>query len=161
MYRYLMKGQALPVLLLLICFHCSPSAAAVSPDVCGDWVPAAGDSLIRIECDATVTVTLVALRGGDPVRDTENPSAALRGRLLAGLTLGEGFTFDGEAWTGGKLYDPGSGNTYNARLRLRDADRLEVRGYVGLPAFGRTEVWTRKSEFAREVAAMLEAGGDR
>jgi len=142
-------------------FLSSLASGDPSPAVVGQWVTPAGDSLIEIEGRQTLTVTLLAIRGDEPTLDTENPDPARRERPLADLRLGTGFELDGETWTGGSLYDPGSGNTYKARFRALGPDRLEVRGYVGLPAFGRTEVWTRRALFRQQIEAMLAAGGPR
>jgi uncharacterized protein (DUF2147 family) len=46
-------------------------------------------------------------------------------------------------WRGGVIYDPASGNTYSCQARLDGADRLELRGYVGIPLLGRTTYWLR------------------
>jgi uncharacterized protein (DUF2147 family) len=49
-----------------------------------------------------------------------------------------------ERWDGGQILDPEEGRTYKVRLTPLDAGgRLEVRGYVGAPLFGRTQVWIR------------------
>ena len=42
----------------------------------------------------------------------------------------------------GEILDPENGNVYRARLTLKeDGRRLEIRGYVGIPLFGRTQTW--------------------
>jgi uncharacterized protein (DUF2147 family) len=46
-------------------------------------------------------------------------------------------------WTGGAIYDPASGNTYHCTLSLDGENRLRLRGYVGVPLFGRTTTWIR------------------
>ena len=43
----------------------------------------------------------------------------------------------------GKILDPGSGNTYSCYLELESPDKLKLRGYIGFPAFGRTQYWFR------------------
>lgn len=83
------------------------------------------------------------LVNGKPVVDKNNPDAAKRGRPVIGLVLLTGFTFDGDEWNDGHIYDPESGKTYSCILTLKDANTLKVRGYVGFSMFGRTEVWTR------------------
>ena len=45
--------------------------------------------------------------------------------------------------TSGTIYDPSTGNTYSCRLTLEGADRLLLRGYLGIPLIGRTTTWTR------------------
>ena len=46
----------------------------------------------------------------------------------------------------GKILDPGSGNTYSCYLELESPDKLKLRGYLGLPALGRTQYWFRIKE---------------
>ncbi|HEY1132688.1 MAG TPA: DUF2147 domain-containing protein, partial [Roseateles sp.] len=45
-------------------------------------------------------------------------------------------------WGGGEILDPNNGKTYRTRLKPVDGGkRLEVRGYIGAPLFGRTQTW--------------------
>jgi len=47
-------------------------------------------------------------------------------------------------WDGGDILDPNDGKVYSVRLKLADGGRkLEVRGYLGTPFLGRTQVWHR------------------
>ena len=52
---------------------------------------------------------------------------------------------DAEAqWDGGTILDPTSGKNYKLRLTLLDEGRkMQVRGYIGTPMLGRSQVWTR------------------
>jgi hypothetical protein len=78
-----------------------------------------------------------------PSSDMRNPNRALRARPLCGLRIGEGFIErDSTHAEGGHLYDPKSGHTYRGSMSS-DGDLLELRGYVGLKLFGRTEIWMR------------------
>ena len=45
---------------------------------------------------------------------------------------------DPGVWEGGTIYDPSTGRTYRATLRVTEANRLDLRGYVGIPLLGRT-----------------------
>ncbi len=43
-----------------------------------------------------------------------------------------------------KLLDPNNGKVYKVRLKPLDGGKkLEVRGYIGAPLFGRTQTWVR------------------
>jgi uncharacterized protein (DUF2147 family) len=67
----------------------------------------------------------------------------LRDRSILGLEILSGFgSSDGKTWTGGEIYDPDSGKTYHCKLTL-SGEVLEIRGFVGIPLFGRTERFTR------------------
>lgn len=47
-------------------------------------------------------------------------------------------------WGDGKILDPKNGKTYHSNLQLADnGDKLNVRGYIGVPLFGRTQTWLR------------------
>ena len=49
-----------------------------------------------------------------------------------------------DVWEGGKILDPENGKEYSLRLTPTDGGRkLEVRGYIGAPILGRTQVWNR------------------
>ncbi|HWP18159.1 MAG TPA: DUF2147 domain-containing protein [Burkholderiaceae bacterium] len=51
---------------------------------------------------------------------------------------------DATLWDGGDILDPSNGKVYRVRLKPADGGRkLEVRGYVGAPLLGRTQVWQR------------------
>jgi uncharacterized protein (DUF2147 family) len=53
-----------------------------------------------------------------------------------------GFTADGDAWSGGKIYNPDDGKTYKAKVTPVDANTLKVRGCVFVPLC-KTQTWTR------------------
>ncbi len=51
---------------------------------------------------------------------------------------------DAELWDGGDILDPNNGKVYKVRLKPIDGGKkLEVRGYIGAPLFGRTQTWVR------------------
>jgi uncharacterized protein (DUF2147 family) len=46
-------------------------------------------------------------------------------------------------YTDGWIYDPDSGSTYSAQMKIVDRNTLELRGYVLLPLFGASRIWKR------------------
>jgi uncharacterized protein (DUF2147 family) len=46
-------------------------------------------------------------------------------------------------WSYGKILDPESGKEYKCNISLDGNDKLDVRGYVGFAALGRTQRWIR------------------
>ena len=75
-------------------------------------------------------------------KDKKNPAASLRQRELLGLNLLTDFSFDDGTYSGGEVYDPESGKTYDCKMTLQ-GDQLKVRGYIGISLFGRTEYFQR------------------
>jgi uncharacterized protein (DUF2147 family) len=50
-------------------------------------------------------------------------------------------------WEEGQLLDPESGTVYNGNIALGDdPSELEVRGYVGISLFGRSQTWIRPAK---------------
>ncbi len=92
---------------------------------------------------------------GKPKVDLENPHPRLRTRPILGLEILTGFRWDGKKWVDGEVYDPVSGNTYRATVTPESHDRLRLRGYVGMPLFGRSEVWTRVERLPESQSALL------
>ena len=78
--------------------------------------------------------------------DTENPDKNLTDRKLLGLKLVTKLVYKGNnVWEDGKIYDPNSGQTYEARIHLIDTNSAIVRGYWRYRWFGRSMVFHRKS----------------
>ena len=76
-------------------------------------------------------------------KDEKNPDASLKKRTLKGVVILKDMTYDNGIWKNGTIYDPESGNTYTATIKLKSDGNLTLRGYIGVPALGRNSVWTR------------------
>lgn len=111
--------------------------------VLGNWTNPTGSTIHIYQCGPDICAKLVAISKDAPTRvDAKNPNAALRGRSLCGLQIGKDFQPKGaDRAQGGELYDPESGKTYTGSM-TREGDKLKLRGYVGIPLFGRTETWS-------------------
>jgi uncharacterized protein (DUF2147 family) len=49
-----------------------------------------------------------------------------------------------DVWDGGKILDPENGKNYSVRLTpIEGGKKMEIRGYLGTPLIGRTQVWIR------------------
>lgn len=61
-------------------------------------------------------------------------------------------------WGEGQILDPAKGKTYKVKLTLEDkGQKLDVRGFVGIPMLGRTQTWIRKTEAESTPAPTTEA----
>ena len=76
-------------------------------------------------------------------KDEKNPDASLKKRTLKGVVILKDMTYDNGIWKNGTIYDPESGNTYKATIKLKSDGNLTLRGDIGVPALGRNSVWTR------------------
>jgi uncharacterized protein (DUF2147 family) len=81
---------------------------------------------------------------GKDKTDIHNPDASKRERPIIGLVFLSGFTQKSDTrWENGTIYDPKSGNTYSCSMELDGAEKINMRGFIGISLVGRSEVWTR------------------
>ena len=102
-----------------------------------------------------ITITNGVLSGKvehitDPAKATEKCTKCedeRKDQPIVGMTIINDVKQDAEEpnlWTGGLILDPAKGSTYKVRLKTIDGGKkLEVRGYIGSPMFGRTQTWIR------------------
>ena len=77
-------------------------------------------------------------------RDTENPECKLTTRPLIGLKVVEKIFYQGNnIWGDGKIYDPNTGHTFDARITLTEPNTAVVRGYWKFRWIGRSMVFHR------------------
>jgi uncharacterized protein (DUF2147 family) len=63
---------------------------------------------------------------------------------MLGLTIVKGMHRDGRKYDSGTILDPRDGQVYHAQMELsEDGQKLSVRGYLGIPLLGQTQVWNR------------------
>ena len=86
----------------------------------------------------------------DPAKATEKCTKCEDDRKdqpIVGMTIIKDVKQDAEEpnlWTGGLILDPAKGSSYKVRLKTVDGGKkLDVRGYIGSPMFGRTQTWIR------------------
>ena len=82
--------------------------------------------------------------GEDPNWVCDKCEGAERGAPVLGLTLIKGMHRNGLSYEGGTIMDPRDGSVYRALMKLSpDGQKLEVRGFLGISLFGRSQVWNR------------------
>jgi uncharacterized protein (DUF2147 family) len=72
-----------------------------------------------------------------------NCSGTDKDKPVLGLEILKGLSKDGKGYSDGKILDPSNGKLYKCTVSLDGNDKLKVRGYVGISAFGRTQNWVR------------------
>lgn len=118
-----------------------------TPDtVLGHWKTETRNGIIDItRCGTSICGKLLTSDGiaaNPALADIHNKDPALRGRRLKGLQILGGFTLDGNAWTGGTIYNGEDGKTYDAKITMVDANTLKLRGCIFVPLC-RNQVWHR------------------
>lgn len=142
-----MRGFLFAVALLAL-----PSLAHAQASPVGMWLTESGKAGVEIsDCGGGLLCGKIAWlkdpidEAGKPRVDKNNPAAELKSQKLCGLLMVGNFKPAGKPneWDGGFIYNPEDGKTYSSEMELKSADVLGVRGYVGIPLFGKSQTWTR------------------
>ncbi|CDZ78790.1 hypothetical protein BN59_03104 [Legionella massiliensis] len=90
----------------------------------------------------SATIVKVFPQPGDTGICSKCPGG-FKGKKIQGIQFVWGLKDKGNGvWDGGQILDPKSGKVYRAKMTL-EGNKLYVRGYVGVSALGRTQVWVR------------------
>ena len=127
------------------------ATAAFAQDVIGKWKLDDGTAIVEVykSGDAfngkIVWLEKPTDEDGAPAKDKNNPDPALRKRELIGLNMLSGLKKTAEnEYSGGKIYDPGNGKTYNCSMKV-EGKVLKVRGSLDKKGLiGRTMDWFRQ-----------------
>jgi uncharacterized protein (DUF2147 family) len=88
------------------------------------------------------------LNGDSPNRICDKCQGDLHNQRITGMKVLWGLKADPSdplSYKDGSILDPDSGNTYTAMMtESADGKTLTVRGYIGVPALGRTQIWLRR-----------------
>lgn len=73
----------------------------------------------------------------------EDCKGSNKNKPIKGMTILWDLKKDGSEWSGGRILDPNSGKEYSCKMKLKDKNTLEVRGFMGVSLLGRTQTWYR------------------
>ncbi|MGE4313908.1 MAG: DUF2147 domain-containing protein [Pseudobdellovibrionaceae bacterium] len=138
----------LTCLTLTVGAFSSSAFAQTTPDAEGYWLTENQRAVVKTEhCNGNQLCGKIhwIIEGGMQT-DSKNPDEALRNRPMCGLEILNGFTQNRnnpKGWEGGHIYKADDGDIYNATVTIKDDSHLWLRGYVGLPIFGKSQTWTR------------------
>lgn len=125
-----------------------PDSARPSP--IGVWLDDTGQGAIEIApcgemlCGRIVWLKEPLTKEGEPLTDALNPDPSRRERPICGLQIiGDLKRQPNGSWDKGWIYDPKEGKSYDVEIRLRDPDRLQVKGYLGVKFLSETFIWQR------------------
>lgn len=125
---------------------------AEGPAAVGLWWADGGAAKVQVrEEEGVLYGTIVWLRSpfgldGNPLRDTNHPDEDRHDDSVIGIEMLQGFVAENgttDRWSGGSVYDPGNGSTYQGTITMDGEDRLLLRGFIGISLFGRTTTWFR------------------
>lgn len=145
-----MRKSLLLSLFALLLSAGSVLAQDAADKLIGLWEPSNGKARVKIEKIGNKYYgKIVWLREpndpqtGQPKLDKNNPDASMRSVPLKGYRMLKDFIYADGEWKDGTIYDPESGSTYNCVIKIKDNNTLDIRGFVGVKALGRTDVWKR------------------
>jgi uncharacterized protein (DUF2147 family) len=140
------------VFSLTMLFSSNASAAAATP--IGTWetvsdVTGEVASTVRLSLKDGKLVgqiaSLVQKEGEDPNPLCEVCPGDQKDQPVVGLEILSGLTQDGSEWNDGLILDPENGKHYRCIIRVaEDNQTMEVRGFIGISLFGRSQVWNRQ-----------------
>jgi uncharacterized protein (DUF2147 family) len=141
-----MKKIALTIISVMLA-----ASAAFAQDVIGKWKLDDGTAIVEVYKNGDAyNGKIVWLEeptdaDGTPAKDNNNPDPALRTRELIGLNMLSGLKKTAQnEYSGGKIYDPGNGKTYNCSMKV-EGNVLKVRGSLDKRGLlGRTMDWFRQ-----------------
>ncbi len=67
----------------------------------------------------------------------------LKNKPLVGMEILVDLSKNETGGEDGEILDPKSGKWYTCYMELVSPDKLKLRGYIGIPTFGRTQYWYR------------------
>jgi uncharacterized protein (DUF2147 family) len=136
--------SALARLTLSAVLTLAASSAQAQLAQLGFWITESGNLEVEIApCgDAlcgTVTRVLAnrAMDGAGPPSDAADKRPALGMKILSALHA------TGDASLSGEIYNRENAKTYRVRLTMDGPQQMLVHAYVGLPLFGKTQLWRR------------------
>lgn len=124
---------------------------AADPGIEAVWYNQEKDGKIQIyQKDGLYHGKIVWLKeptvNGKPKLDDKNPDPDLAKKPVIGAVIIKNFQKKSDTeFIGGTIYDPKNGKTYSCKMTLKGRI-VDVRGYIGIPAFGRTTVWTKADD---------------
>ena len=139
--------------LCLAALATAATALPASAEVFGTWLTENKKAIVEIApCAASACGYIVWMAepldtAGQPKVDANNPNPAMKGRPVCGMPMVGSFVKDAAGeWSDGFIYDPEGGDEYKSKMRVTEEGNLYVRGYVGIPLLGKSQIWTRVAD---------------
>jgi uncharacterized protein (DUF2147 family) len=108
----------------------------------GSWMTSSGGAVVQIApCGPGLCGQIVGIELGpnDPMPNDWAGATQCRLTIIRVVPAADGSS--NVVWKG-TIINPSDGRSYHARITLAPTHQLRLLGYVGLPLFGRTQIWT-------------------
>jgi len=90
-------------------------------------------------------VKVIVAPGADADPKCAECDGERRNQRVNGMTILWGLRKQDDGYSGGEILDPDNGRIYRCTLRVDDGGKtMQVRGYIGVSLFGRTQRWRRE-----------------
>jgi len=154
-YRFPLCALAAPALAAAALVLVSPALRAQAADSpVGLWKNIDDETqkakaLIRItEKDGAISGRIEKILTDKPDAVCDKCTDERKDQPVQGMMIVRGIRRNADEpglFDGGRILDPNNGKEYRSQMRLVEGGRkLEVRGYIGAPLFGRTQTWIRE-----------------
>ena len=137
----------------------APGGARQETALSGVFISPMGDAVIGFgPCDqeeeALCGKVVAQTFAPDVEHDILNPDPELRKTEIIGLTILDGLRLVAEnTWKGERFYDPRTGKTYRARIKMLDGERVKIWGCIAA-GLCKGYVWTRVDD-ARAASLFM------
>ena len=133
---------------------------APGDELIGEWWTENNEGRIRMTRDrdgsfrGTTTCCVPAKPTRDhPAQDIHNPNPKQRSRSTVGIVLIWKLKYEGDGeYADGYVYNPRDGKTYRIDMAIIDRNTVKIRGYIGIPLLGQSQIWRRVQPVARALA---------
>lgn len=129
----------IPLVLVFSLILTMPARATTANDLAGDWATPGLGGVVRLSACSNDRERLCGW-----LIWAWDPSRLQRGAI--GAEMLRNFSWRGNSWTGGEVFNPEDGRTYSGSIRP-DGDLLRLRGCAG--PFCQTQIWRRLSSIPR------------
>ena len=140
MFRFVVRFTFLVRVAMFVGGLMTTPALATLPTPVGHLTTANGHGVVAITpCGDALCGRIVGIErlATDPI------PTDVRGRSQCGLTIitNQKPKVDGTWW--GEITDPRDGGIYQAKLWVDEVGNLHLRGFIGIPQLGSTQIWRK------------------
>lgn len=140
------------ILLFFFISTCFSSQVWVTNDINGVWLISDKDAHVKIfpsygkyYGEVVWMKFPIDTTTGKPTLDKYNKDPKLRSRPIMNMLVLQNLEFDedDQEWSGGTIYNPKSGNTYDVSIKMKDRNTFVARFYMTIRSLGQDFVWER------------------